>query len=147
MSDEQIKFWLLVWGAGLSTLLGLLKLWEVFWRDRTKLSTTYSFTGAEGVNDQIIVVNLSSNSVQVSRWSLAWKPQLFRFDKAEEDLTPDEGGGRFMIGPKSEHALLFSEDDKFDWGWKAATGRNLYLDIYLYDRRRPLKLRVKSGVM
>ncbi len=143
MSDEQIKFWLLIWGAGLSTLLGLLKLWEVFWRDRIKLSTTYSFTGAEGINDEVIIVNRSDSPVQISHWSLAWKPRLFRFNKVAEDLTPDERGERFTINPRSEHVLLFSEDDKFDWGWKATEGRNLYLALYLYDRRRPVKLRIK----
>jgi hypothetical protein len=144
VTEEKIKFLLLLWGAGLSTILGLIKLWETFWRDRVKLSTTYSFTGAQGVADEITVVNRSDQPVQVSHWSLAWESKLLHRSKTLEDLTPYEGGGRFVIDSKAEHTLYFSEGDKFDWGWKAAEGREMYLRLFLFGRRRPIKLRIKS---
>jgi hypothetical protein len=142
MTEELIKFWLLVWGAGLSTILGLIKLWETLWRDRIRLLTTYSFTSADQVDDEITVVNLSDRTVQVAHWSLAWQ-QAFSATKIT-DLTPDDGGYRFTIDPKSEHTITFSDADKFDWGSKAAKGRKMYLTLFLFGRRRPIKLLVKA---
>jgi hypothetical protein len=142
MTEEQLKFWLLVWGAGLSTILGLIKLWETLWRDRIKLSTTYSFTSADQVDDEITIVNLSDRTVQVEHWSLAWQHAFSA--SSVTDLTPDNGGYRFTIDPKSEHTIRFSDADKFDWGSRAAKGRKMYLTLFLFGRRRPMKLLVKA---
>src|SRR5713226_3658569 len=142
MTEELFKFWLLVWGAGLSTVLGLIKLWETLWRDRIKLSTTYSFTSQNGVDDEITVVNLSDRTVQVAHWSLAWQNVFSAVGIV--DLTPDNGGYRFTIDPKSEHTITFSDENKFNWGSKAANGRKMYLTLLLFGRRRPMKLLVKA---
>jgi hypothetical protein len=57
MHHDDVQFWLTVWGAALATMLGAIKLWEV-WKDRLRLATTYSFTGQEGAPDQITIINL-----------------------------------------------------------------------------------------
>jgi hypothetical protein len=142
MTEEQIKLWFLVWSVGLSTILGLIKLWETLWRDRIKLSTTYSFTSANKVDDEITIVNLSDRTVQVAHWSLAWQNAFSA--TSITDLTPDNGGYRFTIDPKSEHTIKFSDADKFDWGSRAAKGRKMFLTLFLFGRRRPMKLLVKA---
>ena len=48
MNGERVKLQLLVWGAGLSAILALLKLWKVFWKDRKWLKTGYNFSGQNG---------------------------------------------------------------------------------------------------
>jgi hypothetical protein len=142
MFEEQIKSWMPIWGAGLSSVLGAIKLWEVCWRDRVRLSITYSFSGSDQEDDEVTIVNLSNQTIQVSHWSLAWRPKLWK-QGVVTDLTPCERGGRFRIDPKSEHTLVFSGEDKFAWGAKASNGRSMCLTLWLFGRKRPMKLVVK----
>jgi len=85
-----------IWGACLSTVLGVVKLWETFWKDRTRLTVTRFFTTQEGVSDESTVVNLSGVPVQVSSWTLAWKPKFFfRWNTSTIEVTHDEEGTMF----------------------------------------------------
>jgi hypothetical protein len=91
MDDQTLKAVVAtsaIWGAVVSTILGLVKLWETFWKDRIRLATTYSFTGEEGAPDTITVANLSGAPVQVSGWTLAWKPNFFsRWNTSTIEVT------------------------------------------------------------
>jgi hypothetical protein len=142
MDGEQAKLWLLVWGAGLSTILALVKIWEVLWKDRQRLKTIYNFSGQDGHTDEITIVNLSSAPVQISYWTLAWEPRYLRLSKFITDLTPADGVYAFVVAPHASHTIGFAGEDQFDWGWKAATGRRLYIRLFMYDRRRPRRLLV-----
>jgi hypothetical protein len=130
----------------ISIILAAVKLWETFWKDRIRLITTYSFTGEQGATDTITIVNLSSVPVQVSHWTLAWKPKLFfRWNTSTIDVTPDEGNGIFKIAPKDTHTLEFYEDhSKFDWSYRTAQHRQLYLTLHIFGRR-PKVLKVGAG--
>jgi hypothetical protein len=142
MDGEQVKLWLLVWGAGLSTALAVLKIWEVFWKDRERLKTSYNFSGQSGHTDEITVVNLSSAPVQVSYWTLAWEPRYPRLRGSISDLTPELGGYAFSIEPHAGHTIGFAGGDQFDWSSTAAAGRGLYVRLFGYDRRGPRRLLV-----
>lgn len=137
-----------IWGAAVSTSLGLVKLWETFWKDRLRLETTYSFIGLREEADEITVVNLSGLPVQVSHWTLAWKPNPFRWCTSEIDVTPErepQSISRFTIPSKGEYTLYFEEDSKLDWSYRTAQHRNLYLTLYIFGRRRPKELKVGAG--
>lgn len=142
MYDQTLKTACAVWGAVLSTMLGLVKLWEVFWKDRVRLKTTYSFSTQEGSTDEITIVNLSSVPVQVSRWELAWKPKSFHWCTSTIDVTPHEGTSIFTVGPKDNHTICFEEDSKFDWSYRSTGNRALCLTLHIFGRRRPKVLRV-----
>jgi hypothetical protein len=134
-----------VWGACVSTLLGLVKLWETFWKDRLRLSTTYYFGSRDGTANEITIVNLSGVPVQVSHWTLAWKPNRFRWRTPAIDVTRDEGTPMFTIAPKDNHTLCFEESDYFDWSYRTARNRALFLTLHIFGRRRPKVLRVGGG--
>jgi hypothetical protein len=58
------------WGAGLSTLLAAVKLFEL-WRDRFRVDVSYNFTGNDIGND-IIIRNLSSRPMILAHWDLLY---------------------------------------------------------------------------
>jgi hypothetical protein len=135
-----------IWGAGVSTLLGLVKIWETFWKDRLRLEATHSFIDPCEKADEITVVNLSGLPVQVSHWTLAWKPNPFRWRTSEIDVTPEpECVGRFTIPSKGNYTLYFEEDAKFDSSYRTARHRNLYLTLNIFGRRQPKVLKVGAG--
>ena len=136
--------WLGIWGAILSTILGAATIWEKLWKDRTRLVTTFSFTGQRGVDDKITIVNLSGIPVQVSHWSLAWKPNLFRWRTSTINVTPDEDITPFTIPARDNYILNFPDDYKFDWSYRSALHRQLYLTLHIFGRR-PKVLRVGAG--
>jgi hypothetical protein len=135
-----------IWGACVPTILAVVKLWEIFWKDRIRLATTYSFTGEEGASDTITVVNLSGAPVQVSGWMLAWKPNFFsRWNTSTIEVTHDEEGTMFTIPAKDCYTLEFQESDKFDWSYRNALHRQLYLTLRIFGRRKPKVLKVGAG--
>jgi hypothetical protein len=89
------------WGAGLSTILAGIKVWETIWRDRLKLATSYSWTGELGTDDTITIVNLSSTPVHVAYWTLAWKPRFLSWKCQTDDVTPDELSEAYLAVPGS----------------------------------------------
>jgi hypothetical protein len=133
-----------IWGAGISTILGAVKLWESFWKDRIRLATTYSFTGQEGASDKITIVNLSAVPVQVSHWTLAWKPNLFHRKLSVIDVTPVEGTPMFTIPPRNSHTLNFEEQSKFDWGYRSAHHRQLFLTLHIFGQKSKV-LKICAG--
>ena len=54
---EISKEVLALWGAGLSTALALVKMWEL-WSSRSRVEVSYAFSGGPDGND-IIIRNLS----------------------------------------------------------------------------------------
>jgi hypothetical protein len=115
-----------IWGACVSTILGVVKLWETFWKDRIRLTTSYSFTQEEGAADTITVVNLSGAPVQVSGWTLAWKPNFFsQWNTSTIEVTHEEEGTMFTIPARDRYTLEFQESDKFDWGYRTAEAKGL----------------------
>lgn len=144
LDGELIKTVLPIWGAGLSTMLGLVKAWEVFWRDRLRIETSYSFVGNDDP-DTIIVVNLSNKPVQVSHWTLTWSPTWFRFWIETIDATPDEGGASFFVGAHSQQILTFSDHDKIPSSYNTTRGRKLVLRLHIFGRSRIKKLKVYPG--
>lgn len=148
MDDQMLKIATVVcavWGAGISTLLGSVKLWETFWKDRVRLASNYSFSDAEGSTDKITAVNLSSVPIQVSHWVLAWKPKPFRWCTSTIGVTPYEGTSMFKIEPRDSYTIRFEEEAKFDWSYRSASHRALFLTVHIFGRRRPKVLKIGAG--
>jgi hypothetical protein len=143
MDDRTLKI-VAIWGACVSTILGLVKLWETFWKDRVRLVASGHFTTQEGVSDEIVIVNLSGAAVQVSYWTLAWKPNFFRRNTSKIDVTP-EGNNIFAIPANDRHVLEFQEQDKFDWSHRGTLHSQLYLTMHIFGRRKPKVLKVHAG--
>jgi hypothetical protein len=138
---------LAMWGAIVSTGLAGIKIWETFYKDRLRLAKSYMLTGETGGEHEITVANLSSVPVQVSSWSVAYEPKLFRWKTKRIDVTPDwDKVSGFRIDGHSTHTLFFGGEDQFEWGWKIQQGRKLCLALYIFGRKRPKRLTIKSSI-
>lgn len=149
IDEQSVKILLAIcslWGAALSTVLGMVTLWEKLWKERVRLATTCSFSGQEGSTDTITIVNLSGATVHVCYWTLAWRRNFFRWKVPSIDVTPDyEEANTFTIAPRDKEILHFEERDKFDWSYRIAKHRQLYLTLHIFGRRKPMVLKVGAG--
>jgi hypothetical protein len=68
MTGSTLIAW---WGGVLSTLLALVKLWEL-WRDRFQVEISFNFTGSQEIGNEILVRNLSSRTFILAHWQLLY---------------------------------------------------------------------------
>ena len=126
------------WGAGLSTLLALVKFYEL-WRDRSRVDVSYKFTGDPSIGNEILIRNLSHRPQILAHWELLycsgrWPRQDFEsFESAENDA------GDHRIEPHTTFTLRFAEANYFNWGHKALNGRSIYIRLYFAGRRAILR--------
>lgn len=59
------------WGAILSSILALIKIFE-FWNKRFRIDVTYEFTSSAEVGNTIFLTNLSPGPIVVQYWELHW---------------------------------------------------------------------------
>ena len=139
MLGYGVEFWFNAIGSVTAFILFGVKLWEIFWRDRLRLDTTYCFNGEPSVPDEVTIVNLSPIPVNVANWRLYWKPRFWRSDLTVIDVTPDEPE-RLRIPSHDEVTVYFGGMDKLQWGYKVSQGRRLVLELSVFGRTRKKKL-------
>jgi hypothetical protein len=128
------------WGAVLSTLLALAKLWEL-WRDRFQLEVSFNFTGSQEIGNQIIVRNLSGRTFILAHWELLYGTGRWPTRRFTPLASPDYyDAGDVRIEPHSTHTLTFKEQDYFDWGVDELKGRMIFIRLYIAGRRSILRL-------
>lgn len=138
------KEFVALWGAGLSTLLAAIKLWEL-WSTRSRFEVGYGFVGIPEIGHDIIIRNLSNKPMILIYWELLfcerkglrWVP--YRNENPEEDVCD------IQIAAHSSKTIKFSGQNYFDWGHKALGGKRLYLNIHVAGKRKPIKLLVYKG--
>lgn len=141
MQPDVLSMALAIWGAVLSTSLAAIKAWEV-WRQRIRLTTSYSFTSNPDQGNDIIIENPSSTPVMISYWELLWvRRNCFR-TKINYGEFPDEGYCNITVGPHSRYVLSFREQHHFIQGRPTEREGKLYLKLYIVGRRRPIWLSV-----
>jgi hypothetical protein len=137
MADTSIDY-IVWWGAGLSTLLALVKLGEL-WRDRFRIDVGYGFTGEPEIGNDIHIRNLSGKPIILAYWELFYRPHLWPLKKDSYIKSPEEDASDIRIEPHSSMTLNFSEMDHFDWGWKAMKWRRIYIRLHVAGRRPIVK--------
>lgn len=127
------------WGAGLSTLLALVKLFEL-WRDRFRIDVSYNFTGNESIGNEVLIRNLSSRPLILTHWELlyctgCWPRRRFEsFESAEFDA------GDRKLEPYATHTLHFADANYFSWGHKVLKGRRIFIQLHIAGRKPIMKL-------
>ena len=137
MADPSIDF-IAWWGAGLSTLLALVKLGEL-WRDRFRIDVGRGLTSDPGMGNDIHIRNLSGKPIILAYWDLFYRPHLWPLRKDSYIKSPEDDAHDIQIGPHSSMTLHFIGMDHFDWGWKAMKGRRIYIRLHIAGRRPILK--------
>lgn len=129
---------LAIWGAGLSTLLGAVKLWET-WQARFRIEVGASLTGSVELGHTISVRNLSDRQVILSHWEVVVLNGRW-LGRGETCLvSADEYTRDVLIPANSNTQLEFRDFDSFSWG----TGKRLYIRLW-FAGRRPVRYRIGS---
>lgn len=141
MQQDMLSMALAIWGAILSTGLAAIKAWEV-WRQRIRLTTSYSFASDPDEGNDVIIENPSNTPVMISYWELLWVRRKCVRTTINYGEFPDEGYCNITVGPHSRHVLSFKDQHHFMQGHPAARKGKLYLRLHVVGRRRPVWLYV-----
>ncbi len=126
------------WGAGLSTLLASVKLFEL-WSARRRIEISYRFIGIPEEGNDIIIRNISDKPFIVTHWELQFcKRKWFRWIPYRIE-DPEGFGSDICIQEHSSKVLNFSDAYYFEWGHKAMSGKRIYLKLIIAGKKRPVR--------
>jgi len=140
---EISKEVLALWGAGLSTVLAFVKMWEL-WSRRSRIEVSYGFSGGPDGND-IIIRNLSDKPMILTYWELLFCERKALKWIPYRNENPAENTRDLFISAHSSKTLNFSGQDYFEWGHKALGGKRLYLNLHIAGKRSAIKRLVYKG--
>lgn len=126
------------WGAILSTLLALIKLFEM-WRDRFRIETGFTFNSDPEIGNEIIVRNLSGKPIILIHWELLYGTGKWPFMKLEEFNSTEPYENDVRIDGHSSHAFTFSENNYFGWSKDSLKNRKIYMYLYIAGKRPLLR--------
>ena len=133
-----------LWGAGLSTLLAVVKLWEL-WVARRRVEISYNFRSLPEIGNDIIIRNLSSTPIVITYWELLFcERKAFRW-KAFRSEDPEEDVSDLCIAGHSSIKINFSGQYFFEWGHNVLGGKRLYFRFHIAGKRKPKKLLLYKG--
>ena len=138
-----LKDFFIVWGAGLSTLLAILKLVE-FWRDRFRLEVDYDFSTDPHEGNRIVVRNLTARPITIPYRELLMRRRWAVLRKREEIPLTDEQPCDVSIPAHASHTFEFKEQSHFSLKSKLLAGKTIYLRVWLAGRR-PITLKVYTN--
>lgn len=127
------------WGAGLSTLLAIVKLYEL-WRDRFRVDVSYNFTGSESIGNEVLIRNLSSRPLILAHWELFYCSGRWPRRNFEPFESADFDAGDRRLEPYATHTLHFAEQNYFNWGHNTLNGRRIFIRLHIAGRKPLLKL-------
>ncbi|MEK7811980.1 MAG: hypothetical protein AAB278_09240 [Pseudomonadota bacterium] len=127
------------WGAGLSTLLAIIKIFEL-WRDRFRAEVIHNFTGSESIGNEVLIRNLSNRPVILTHWELHYCSGHWPKNSFETLATADFDSGDIRIEPYSTHTLHFADANYFSWNNKSLNGRRIFILLYIAGRKPARKL-------
>jgi hypothetical protein len=127
------------WGAGLSTLLALIKLWEV-WRDRFRVDVSYNFAGLPQIGNKVLIRNLGSRSFILTDWDLLYCSGRWPFRRFTNLAHAAFDDSDRRVEPYSTYTLTFADDNHFDWGVDALKGRSIHIRLGIAGRRAIVRL-------
>lgn len=122
------------WGACLSTLLAIIKLWKL-WNSRFRIDVGRSLTSEPEIGNQIFIRNLGSKPIILEYWQLHYCSRWWPIRKFEEFASPREDAADIKIPPHSSKTLSFTGQHHFSWGHKVLNGRSIYIKLYIAGRR------------
>lgn len=133
-----------LWGAGLSTLLALIKIWEL-WSARSRIEVSCGFVSLPEIGNDVIIRNLSEKPIILTYWELLFCERKGLKWVPYKNKNPAEDTCDICIAAHSSKKLTFSGSDHFEWGHKALGGKRLYFNMYIAGRRRPVKRFIYKG--
>lgn len=127
------------WGAGLSTLLAVVKLYEL-WQDRFRVDVSYNFTSSESIGNEVLIRNLSNRSLILTHWELLYCSGRWPRRSFEPFASADFDAGDHKLEPYATYTLHFAEENHFSTNHKALNGRRIIIRLQIAGRKPILKL-------
>ena len=136
---ESGSAWIAWWGAGLSTLLAIVKLFEL-WQDRFRVEVSYNFTSSESIGNEVLIRNLSSRPLILTYWELLycsgrWPRRIF-----EPLQSANFDSGDHRLEPYATRTLHFSDQNYFSSEHKVLSGRRIFIRLHFAGRGPMLRL-------
>jgi hypothetical protein len=127
---------LTIWGAGLSTILAGIKIWEIY-RDRKRMLVSYLFAGNDETGDKITLQNLSKSALMIEHWELLWVTRKFFFLKK---IVPihifNYENGHLNLPASSTQSLDFNGQYHFNWNPEIENNVKLFIKLRIVGRKR-----------
>jgi len=139
MAVESTPSLIAWWGAGLSTVLAVIKGLEI-WRDRFQLEVDHNFISDESMGNTILIRNLSSRPFILTYWELLYCSGRWPRRKFEALSSREHDERDCKIEPHTTHELYFADEHYFDWGYKSLKGRKIYIRLHIAGRKSILRL-------
>lgn len=125
---------IIAWGgAGLSTLLALIKLWEL-WQSRFRIEIGYDLSGNREIGNCIQIRNMTNHTLILKYWELLYCAGRWPFLNFEKLRSPNEIND-ISIASHTAHTLRFSGADHFDWGVNFLKGRSICIRLHIAGKR------------
>jgi hypothetical protein len=128
------------WGAGLSTLLAIVKVFEL-WRDRFRIDVSATFRDRTHDNE-VLIRNLSSRPYILAHWELLYCSGHWpRTRRSFETIVSNDdfNAGDHQIGPNATHTLQFTDEYYFPWEPSVLNGRRIFIKLYVAGRKPILR--------
>ncbi|MGF7081600.1 hypothetical protein [Mucilaginibacter sp. UYCu711] len=119
-----------IYSGLVSTLLAILKFKET-WENRFRIFTLLT----SGIDNQIHITNLYTKSVTIINYDLFWAKNKKSEDGYKSINTGSEECCNIVVAANETKVLTFS--DQYSFSLNKNKG-NLYIRLYLADRKRPV---------
>ncbi len=105
--------WGAIYGAILSTLLALVRLWE-FWGNRFRIEVGKSLTSSSQFGNEIFIRNLSGYPVTLTYWEILSRKGCWPLQRHSILSSHEIGDGDSQIEAHSSFTLKFEGCDYFN---------------------------------
>lgn len=127
----------------MATLVAAVELYDRLLR-KPLPQISYSMAADAGVGNHILLMNAGSVPIMITSWMIYWaKPKRFTLQRryALEEVEFDDIDP-IILQLYSAETLSFTDGRHFDWGHQKAAVGQLYIELNLLNRRRPVILYV-----
>lgn len=136
-------------GLALSCILGAIRIYEFFRGRQLGLSIKTQLTSNPEIGNTVLLLNSSANPINIYCFNLVWlERDWLRWAPApwrrisSTDSPLDFEYCDITVPPRGQHSLLFGESYHFHWGVRLR--HDIYLQLWLVGRRRPVWFHVTS---
>lgn len=131
------------WGAVVATIVAGVNLYDRL--NRRPIPTVSALlTTIFDPGNQIAIINGGQSPIMISSWELFWAvPKRFDLTRGYPVAHSDDEELYIMtLGPFEHHKFTFAGPGHFDWGYDKGSSRQLYLELAIVGRKRPVILHV-----
>ena len=124
---------LAIWGAIVSTALGVIKIHET-WQARHRIDIDFYMTSNSDDGHKITIRNLSGRQIIITHWELFLAKN--KWTKNKDYISYSElGEGDRVIQANSPCVLSFPGEYHFAWSEKARRNKSIFITLYIAGRK------------